>query len=242
MNYNGTTLRHEFKYIIDRRTYHLIKENLKGIISPDVHSIGGGYHIRSLYFDDRYGSALDEKESGIMYRRKYRIRVYEKSDAVIKLERKEKYGDYIAKPTASLSRDEFYRICQGDCSFLLTRGKLEQDFYCEVKTKGLAPAVIVDYYREAFVSETGNVRITFDSELQAGVNTADIFSDNVHLADCFEPGSLLLEVKYDDYIPKHISQALQVGSLTKTANSKYVLCRLKQFELYPVAEHIPLKL
>lgn len=242
MNYNGKTLRHEFKYIIDRRTYQLIKGRLKGLISPDEHSINGGYHIRSLYFDDRYGSALDEKESGIMQRRKYRIRIYEKSDKLIKLERKEKFGDYISKPSATVTKDEFYSICNGECSFLLSKSKLEQDFFCEIRTKGLAPAVIVDYYREAFVCKEGNVRITFDSDLQAGMNTADIFSENIHLADCFEPGTLLLEVKYDDYIPKHISQALQAGSLTKTANSKYVLCRLKQFDIFPVAEHIPLKL
>ena len=36
----------------------------------------GGYLIRSLYFDDYWNSAYEEKESGVLMRKKYRIRIY----------------------------------------------------------------------------------------------------------------------------------------------------------------------
>ncbi|MCE5168931.1 VTC domain-containing protein [Paenibacillus profundus] len=77
-----------------------------------------GYHIRSLYFDNIYESALHDKVDGILNRRKYRIRIYNKSDAVIKLERKSKWNEYVAKESAPMTRSEFERLYRGDAEFL----------------------------------------------------------------------------------------------------------------------------
>ena len=54
----------------------------------DPHAENGGYLIRSLYFDDYWNSAYEEKESGVLMRKKYRIRIYNYSAESIKLERK----------------------------------------------------------------------------------------------------------------------------------------------------------
>ncbi len=235
MEFNGKKLRHEFKYLIDARAYHAVKAAISSVMSADSHSQNGGYPIRSLYFDDMYGSALSEKESGVQFRQKYRVRIYG-NDGIIKLERKEKLGNYIAKQSATISKEQFYMLCDGDADFLLQGGDMERDMFAEIRTKRLAPAVIVDYYREAFVCDEGNVRITFDTALNAGVNTADIFSDNIRSFPCYDAGMLLMEVKYDDYLPLYIKNALQAGSFTSTAFSKYVACRLKQFAVYPAAK------
>ena len=93
---------------------------------------GNGYMIRSLYFEDYFNSAYAEKESGVLMRKKYRIRIYDCSDRSIKLERKKKFGSYIYKESAPLTKEEFYRILDGDYQFLLKSPyPLCREFYVE---------------------------------------------------------------------------------------------------------------
>ena len=68
--------------------------------------VNAGYMIRSLYFDDCYECAYEEKLAGVEARSKYRIRIYNYSDSIIKLECKHKEGQYIHKTSATLTRAE----------------------------------------------------------------------------------------------------------------------------------------
>lgn len=186
----------------------------------------GGYLIRSLYFDDVYDSALNEKESGIFHRSKYRIRVYNASDSFIRFEKKEKFSEYISKRSVRIGRIHYDRIMAGDYSFMLNAGsRLLRDVYVANKTRLLKPVVIVDYDREAYVANEGNVRITFDKELRAGINTTDIFSPDLITLNAYPPGLMVMEVKYDDFLPANIRQIIQTASHHHMAISKYVLCR-----------------
>ena len=77
------------------------------VFKLDKHARAGGYTIRSLYFDDYCNSAYEEKDAGILMRKKYRVRIYNGSDKVIKLERKKKSGSWIyqaEEPLSALSR------------------------------------------------------------------------------------------------------------------------------------------
>ena len=92
--------RHEWKYLIDMAQKELICQRLSPFLELDKHARGGGYMIRSLYFDDYFHTAYEEKDAGVLERKKYRIRVYNCSDSSIKLERKKKFGSYIFKEAA----------------------------------------------------------------------------------------------------------------------------------------------
>ena len=165
--------RHELKYLINYGEYHYLRSRLAAIMHLDAYSLGGGYHVRSLYLDDMYFSALDDKLAGVMDREKYRIRIYNLSEKTIKLERKLKVGNMICKESVAITRDEFNEIInKGDITgFNESKGSLRTDFFIAVRTRRLSPAVIVDYMREAYVMAEGNVRITFDKELKSGYNT-----------------------------------------------------------------------
>lgn len=238
MEFAGNKLRHEYKYLINYHEYTYLKARLEGIMAYDAHSGRQGYHIRSLYFDDIYHSALLEKQSGVQFRQKYRVRIYNKQDSRIQLERKEKYSDYISKQSFLLTKDQFYDLIDGqEIRFLMDSGqKMPQQMFWAIRTKGLAPAVIVDYHREVFVCDQGNVRITFDMDLEAGIDTSDIFSPEITLMRAFPPGVMILEVKYDDYLPDYIQQALQISAHKKEAISKYVYCRLEQLRWNPAGQ------
>lgn len=80
--------RHELKYLINEGEHAALACRMAPVFKLDKHAQAGGYTIRSLYFDDYCNSAYEEKDAGILMRKKYRVRIYNGGDKVIKLERK----------------------------------------------------------------------------------------------------------------------------------------------------------
>jgi hypothetical protein len=220
-------LRHELKYYINQYQYTELQRRLQVMMQPDTFTTSdGGYHVRSLYFDDIYNTALFEKNAGIFRRDKYRIRIYNKSDSPIKLERKSKYGQYIGKEAALLSRSQYDHIMENDITFLLQSGnRLMTDFYFLNVNRMMRPKVIVDYDREAYICKNGEVRITFDKMLRTGINSNDIFDPNLVTINAFQQPVMILEVKYNEFLPENIRLLLQTNGPQNTAISKYVMCR-----------------
>lgn len=217
--------RHELKYLISYPEYEALRLRLAGYFHLDENAKAGEYMIRSLYFDDLYDSAYEEKSSGVFQRKKYRIRIYNYSDKEIKLERKKKQGSYIYKESASLTKDEFYRILDGDYGFLLKSDKkLCQELYIELVSNFLRPRVIVDYERTPFIMDSGTVRITFDKNVRAAVGGFDIFDRNLVPLHAMEPDKLILEVKFTEFLPKIVKDLVPPASSELTAASKFVIC------------------
>ena len=230
MKYEGHTLRHELKYYINYNVYHVLRERLQKVVSMDENMPDEeGYLISSIYFDDIYHSAMEEKIAGTRFRKKFRIRSYGLNDSLIRLECKSKFNEYISKTSARLSREEYDKILQGDYSFLIERKeRVCQELYCYNKTKLLKPVVVVEYMREAYVYQLGNVRITFDKDIASSVTNIDMFSDTYATTKVLPNDRMVLEIKYDDFIPSHILQILQTAMTERCAISKYVMCREKK--------------
>lgn len=217
--------RNEWKYFISLWEAELLKQRLLPFMERDPFAQDGKYMIRSLYFDDYWNSAYEEKMMGVADRKKWRIRIYNYSDSRIKLERKKKWTSYIHKDSASLTRDEFDRILEGDYGFLLHhKNPLCQEFYYECVVNLQRPKVIVDYEREPLIRREGDVRITFDSDVRAAVCGWDIFDPDLPTLATLEPGTLVLEVKFTEMIPQLIKELLPVDGQEFSAISKYTLC------------------
>ena len=132
--------RNEWKYLISEGEKELLRLRMSPFLHLDPHADEGGYMIRSLYFDDYWNSAYEEKEAGILMRKKYRIRIYNYSDRSIKLERKKKHGSYIFKESAPLTREEVEKILAGDYEFLLkSQYPLCREFYVECVSNMMRP-------------------------------------------------------------------------------------------------------
>ncbi|HIW31994.1 MAG TPA: polyphosphate polymerase domain-containing protein [Candidatus Paenibacillus intestinavium] len=219
--------RNEFKYFISPHQRFIITQKLKGILQLDQHvSEEGEYHIRSLYFDDVQNTALYEKLGGIRDRAKYRIRIYNKSDNIIYFEKKIKFRDYIAKLKEPISRAMYDHIIAGNYEVLKESDTpLLLEIYNQMKNQLLRPVVIVDYVREPYVSRYGNVRITFDKQLRTGLNNINVFDPNLKPIAALDDERIILEIKYDKYLPQPIQAALQLEGVHRTSASKYVICR-----------------
>jgi hypothetical protein len=234
MKYGNKKLRHELKYYISYYKFEELRSRLRYVVQPDKNSVNrDGYQIRSLYFDNAFDTALYEKLSGVQRRDKYRIRIYNECDNHIKLERKSKYGDYICKESINLSREDYEKIINCDFEFLKKRdSQLGKDFYFKCTSEQMQPRIIVDYLREAYTYEFGDVRITFDKQLMAGVNSFDIFNPELVTVNAIHTKSLVLEIKYNEFLPSHIRNMLQLESHDRSAISKYVICREEAMQYF----------
>lgn len=217
--------RHEWKYLISEGEKEALRSRISPVLPVDPHAKDGGYTIRSLYFDDVWERAYTEKDMGVMSRYKYRIRIYNCSDRVIKLERKKKVGSYIHKESASLTREETEKILNGEYEFLLhSPQSLCREFYIECVSQMMRPRVIVDYEREPYILDEGTVRVTFDSHVRAAVLSRDIFDPDLPHLDVLEPGKVVMEVKFTEFLPQIVREILPPAASEFTAVSKYVLC------------------
>jgi len=219
--------RHELKYFIHPAELEALRRKLRPLMRLDSHCRGGkGYLIRSLYFDDVDNSAYEDKNAGVMHRDKYRIRIYNHSDAEIFLERKRKLGDLIQKSSVQITRRLCEQLMSGDPRGMYRAGNpLLQDMYVQMRTKLLRPAVIVDYEREAYLHPAENVRITFDMNLRSGLSSTELFNPDVATVSPLDGDMQILEVKFDNYLPDHIRRMLADTHVDRSAVSKYVLCR-----------------
>ena len=218
--------RHEMKFLINYYDYTFIKLRLNHLLSMDSNvDSDGSYFVRSLYFDDYCNHAYNEKLSGAFKRSKYRIRVYNHSESTVHLEKKSKLGPCNHKQTAALTKAEVYQILEGNYSFLLEScNNLLKVFYYECVSNFMRPRVIVDYEREPFIMEAGDVRVTFDKNVRAGGEGFDIFNREMSTLEILDPGLLIMEVKFTEFLPSVVRRILPIPTVQSETVSKYILC------------------
>ena len=228
-------LRHELKFFISPIQYQVLSRTLKATLNPDPNGDENNQcHIRSLYFDTAYDSALYDKINGTANRDKYRIRIYNFSDQMIRLECKSKFRDLISKRSVRITRDLAEQLISADPTGLeSTASGLVSDTFREMRTNLLHPVVIVDYLREAYLHPAEEVRITFDMQLRSGLNSVDMFNPYLPTVPPFDHDEIILEVKYNQVLPPYIANlltyALRDGAC-RSAISKYVYCRRFEFK------------
>ncbi|MBP3427246.1 MAG: polyphosphate polymerase domain-containing protein [Clostridia bacterium] len=220
-------LRHELKYLISPAEMAVLRGVLKPVMQLDPNGDENNeYHIRSLYFDTINDDFLEEKIAGVGNRKKYRIRIYNFSDRVIKLECKSKYGDLISKQSVTIPRDLADQLIAGDPEGLQRmRHPLFHDVYREMRTRLLRPVVVVDYLREAYIHPAQEVRITFDKQLRTGLFSSEMFDRHLPTYPVFDDPVEILEVKYDEFLPSYIQSILSGVTAQRSAVSKYTWCR-----------------
>lgn len=220
--------RHELKYEINYAEYLSMKQRLKCIMKGDDYAKENGkYTIRSIYFDNLNDKALREKVDGVAKREKFRIRYYNNDMSFINLEKKSKINGLGTKFSVRLSEDECRKILSGDTLWMIdSPEQLLNELYLKMKYQLLKPRVLVSYTREPYVYKAGNVRICFDSEIRSTLFHQKFLEDvPVDIDVMQEKGSIILEVKYDNYIPEVISHIIQTNNSRQQAFSKYASCR-----------------
>lgn len=218
-------LRHEWKHEITRADLLALRRRLRAAAQPDPHAANGSYQIRSLYFDTPSDRALREKLSGVSRREKFRIRYYNGDPSVIHLEKKAKLGGLGSKAQADLTADQAQRIVTGDLDWMAdSETPLVRELYCKMRGELLRPRTIVDYTREPYIYPPGNVRVTLDYDIRTGLRCTDFLDPCVTVPAGDAP--MILEVKWDAFLPDIIRDAVQLECCRTSAFSKYAQCRI----------------
>lgn len=218
--------RHEWKHEISVSDMIAIRQRMRAIAKPDHHALDGKYRIRSLYFDNFTDKALREKIDGVNCREKFRIRYYNRDQSFIRLEKKSKWNGLGNKQSTTLSAEEAQAIVDGDLDWMMDSDRLLlQELYTKMTLQGLRPKTIVDYTREPFVYASGNVRVTLDYDIRTGLGCTDFLNPNAITIPAGD-APIILEVKWDEYLPSVIRDAIQLDGVRTAAFSKYAICRI----------------
>ncbi|MBQ6899229.1 MAG: polyphosphate polymerase domain-containing protein [Firmicutes bacterium] len=220
--------RHEHKYEISAANYYPLRQKLRAALSSDPNSDETGrYMITSLYFDNCFDKALAEKVSGVSQREKFRFRYYGTDTRLIFLEKKQKVNGLCLKTSEPVSLEQVEEILSGRWQHLTAADHpLLAELAFKMNTQLLRPRTVVRYWREAYIYRAGNVRITFDSNITTGLRPENFLERECPVpAEMTTPDSLILEVKYDEFMPDMVRKLIAPHCTRVQAFSKYAQCR-----------------
>ncbi|MGI6665389.1 MAG: polyphosphate polymerase domain-containing protein [Christensenellaceae bacterium] len=219
--------RHEYKHSLNFMDYTILKSRLSATLSRDRNvNEKGEYAIRSLYFDTPGDKALREKIDGVDRREKFRIRRYSSDATLLRIEKKAKLRGRCYKSDVVVTKEEVNAILAGEIAFMASDSRpLLTELYSKMRGQLLQPKTIVDYIREPFIYPAGNVRITLDRDIRTGLFSQNFFCDTLPTIPVGDE-IVLLEVKYDAFLPDFVIKLLQLGNRRAAACSKYALSRM----------------
>lgn len=218
--------RHEWKHELSFQDSLILRQRLRAVMEPDPHAVDGKYFIRSLYFDNGNDKALREKLDGVNRREKFRVRYYNGDPSLIHLEKKSKLDGLGTKFSANLTAEEAQKLVDGDLDWMMDADRpLVRELYVKMRSQGLRPKTIVDYTREPFIYRPGNVRVTLDYDIRSGLGCTDFLNPQTVTVPAGD-GPILLEVKWDAYLPDLIRDIVQLPGRHVSAFSKYAQCRI----------------
>ena len=221
-----TDYRHEWKHSISVADLLVLRQRLRAVMCPDSNAVDGKYLVRSLYFDTPTDAALREKLDGVDRREKFRIRLYNHDSSFIRLEKKSKLAGLGRKESVALTPGQTQQIVDGDLDWMREHeDNLVRELYVQMRTRQLRPKTIVDYTREPFVYAPGNVRVTLDYDIRTGLGCTDVLNPRCITVPAGE-SPIILEVKWDAFLPDVIRSAIGLEDRRASAFSKYAQCRI----------------
>lgn len=217
--------RHEYKHRINLSDIMQLQTRLSAIMEHDKHcGVDGTYEIKSLYFDNYRDKVLREKIDGVDKREKFRIRYYNTDISFIHLEKKSKINGLCNKQKTPITAEQCQSLLDGRYHFLLeSDSDLMKELYAKMQYQVLRPMCIVAYRRECFVHPAGNVRVTIDTELRGSYNVKEFLNPDLQFLRLYH--NSILEVKWDEYLPQMIRDAVQLNGRKSSSFSKYAAVR-----------------
>ncbi len=227
MNLNVVKGRSELKHEITKMDCYLLRNKLKHFMKKDPHAKNDGkYLIRSVYFDNFDHKALIQKKEGFYERDKFRVRLYDYNRNYINLEKKSKRNNLTYKQKCQITAEEYERLRHGNITWMEDDSRLlMQELFLQMKLYQLKPVTVIDYEREVFIYHYGNVRVTFDSDIKTSFRNNDLLNPNIAMVET-NPNIVILEVKYDEFLPDVIKYLLQIGDRRRGTYSKYQIGRM----------------
>ncbi len=233
-------LRIERKYLVQNHRIDALRKRISSFVVPDMYTHVNDqgireYTVRSIYFDSNNFSCYAEKREGVMLRRKFRIRGYDRPEdnsyVVFEIKRKiearqKKYRSKV------LFRDVEELLRSGDYNrYVMPNGINSHDpdnaakFLYHINKKQFVPTCLVVYEREAYFGKLDcGVRITFDKNIRSRLYPpVNSLYDEKEMKLLFK-NHFILEIKYFRHeMPVWARSVVQEFRLRNDALSKYTI-------------------
>lgn len=211
--------RYELKYLITKEQQQKIKKAMEGHMIPDIH---GRNVTCSLYYDTPDKTLIRRSIEGPIYKEKLRLRSYgvTNDDSQVFVEIKKKYEGIVYKRRVGMTQKE------ADAYLLKNERVKESQIineidYCRKLYRGLAPACMLSYQREAFYAKDDHeFRMTFDDTILYRTDHLSL-RDGIFGTPIIGEDEVLLEVKTGHSIPMWLMKVLSENKIYKTSFSKY---------------------
>jgi SPX domain protein involved in polyphosphate accumulation len=228
--------RYEYKFLVEDSLVPAIRSFALSTSRLDAHArADGAYAIRSLYFDTAAFDLYAANEHEVGRRFKVRARTYPDSPgSPVFLEVKRRFGDVISKSRAAVPRDLWRQAIECDETTLAQLPERARSavsaFACRVHLSHLEPVVLVEYEREAYVSEIDSyARLTFDRNIRVQAKSElDLEADPHrwcsidHAAQTKTMrGVTVLELKFERRPPAWMHAMVRRLELVRYSFSKY---------------------
>lgn len=217
------TFRHEYKFVIPYEEMLSLRMKLNKLL--DIDQSYNGYMIRSLYFDSVNDDDYFDKLNGEMERKKIRLRIYDSSGSLIKLELKAKYDYHQLKESLIIDKCDAEELIKGNYSVLLNyKEEVAKRIYLILMEGYYKPKVIIEYKRIAYKGKS-TTRITFDFEIKSSTEVTKFFNKDINYIDTIDRKDIVLEVKFDRLLEPYISVILDKYISRSQSVSKYIMGR-----------------
>ena len=97
--------------------------------------------------------------------------------------------------------------------------------YTEMENHAYRPSALIEYERIAYLYPSFDVRITFDAEIRSSESCYDLFAKAPIVTPLLLNG-VILEVKFNEHLPRFLTGVLRSSRLNRRAFSKYASGRL----------------
>jgi hypothetical protein len=231
-------LRYERKYLVPKELIDQMRLRIAPFVRDDIYTNKtddgiSQYTVRSIYFDTRNLDFYTEKKEGLIHRRKFRIRGYDKFQpgSRVTLEIKRKIESRVKKHRSFVHYKNVHKIFEtGQVEKYLVNDNhcpkaIEdaQRFLFHLKKSHLKPTCLVVYEREAWHGKFDpDVRITFDKNIRSKIYPdIDKLFDDENMSYLFD-NHFILEIKYlTNQMPLWARSLVQEFKLRNDAISKY---------------------
>ena len=224
--------RFELKYILTLQQAEVFKVALQAYMQPDDHGLDNGrYALASLYYDSPDLRCYWEKEFGIRFRRKLRLRLYETGETFteetpIFVEIKQRVDRVTQKRRIVLPYRDALRLCNDRQipDYSPEDKPVIEEIFVFLWQYNLRPVTIVRYQRQAYVGSVYDpgLRVTFDTALTFQAHPLHLHEIPQGLP-ILPINKVVLEIKVNERIPSWLTGLIADHNLKLERISKY--CR-----------------
>jgi len=217
--------RFELKFLLHYKQAREFVERISSHVHADPNAVRDGfYKIVSVYYDSPGLACYWEKLDGEKYRRKVRVRTYGDTPDLAFIEIKQRLNLNVQKrrlkaPLAEV-QEEMQRICAGHYPGAV-HPVLDEVSHLYQRYQ-LRPTLLVSYNRAAyFDSMQKGLRITLDRNIRCRNLDLDPAHSRTRGRHAVPPQFLILEVKFDETMPRWLATVMNSMDFELQRISKY---------------------